>query len=196
MILSGKASQIFGLRTIAIFEAFKGLVVLIAGLALLHYMHRDLAQFAADLVRKLHLNPAGRLPRFFEDAVERVPDAQVSTLALGAFLYSIVRFIEAYGLWRNRGWAEWFALVSCGVYLPVEAFEFLKTPSASTAALFAVNAAVVLFLWFLLASRSTKSGNSDPQQFGGKGGSAAVSQNLLANPTSSQSSSRVEGFRK
>jgi uncharacterized membrane protein (DUF2068 family) len=153
MILSGRLSQILGLRTIAVFEALKGILVLIVGLALLRYIHRDLEQFAEDLVRNLHLNPASRIPQWFASAAGRVPDTQISTLITAAIIYAIVRFIEAYGLWRNRSWAEWFALVSCGVYLPVELFEFAKGPSAAKGALFLLNAAVVVFLWILLSNR-------------------------------------------
>ena len=33
-------------------------------------------------------------------------------MAGGAATYSIIRFVEAYGLWRDEDWAEWFALIS------------------------------------------------------------------------------------
>lgn len=34
-----------------------------------------------------------------------------------------MRFVEAYGLWRERRWANWLAAISEGIYLPVEIYE-------------------------------------------------------------------------
>ena len=41
-------------------------------------------------------------------------------------MYGTVRFIEAYGLWRERRWAEWLAAGSGGLYLPVELYEMAR----------------------------------------------------------------------
>src|SRR6185436_7491257 len=110
------------LRFIAAFEGLKGVLVLAVGFALLGYIHSDLESFCEDLVRNLHLNPARGLPRIFIQSAGRVPDSQMHFLVVGAALYAAVRFVEAVGLWHDRAWAEWFALVSCGVYLPVEIY--------------------------------------------------------------------------
>ena len=50
-------------------------------------------------------------------------DARLWLLAAAATAYALVRGVEAYGLWFERRWAEWFALVSAGLYVPVEIFE-------------------------------------------------------------------------
>ena len=50
-----------GVRGIAIIEAIKGLLVLLVGFGLLSLAHRDVEQFAAELVRHAHLNPASHL---------------------------------------------------------------------------------------------------------------------------------------
>jgi uncharacterized membrane protein (DUF2068 family) len=48
----------------------------------------------------------------FIDAAASFTDARVWLLATLAFAYGLVRLVEAYGLWRGRRWAEWFAAVS------------------------------------------------------------------------------------
>ena len=40
-----------------------------------------------------------------------------------ALTYSAIRFTEAYGLWRERRWAEWLSAVSGAIYLPFEIYE-------------------------------------------------------------------------
>jgi uncharacterized membrane protein (DUF2068 family) len=38
----------------------------------------------------------------------------------------LIRFVEAYGLWHTRAWAEWFAIISGAAYLPWEILEVAK----------------------------------------------------------------------
>ena len=141
-----------GLTVVALFEAFKGLIVLVAGCALLSFIHQDLQQAAERIVRHLHLNPASRIPRIFEKAAERANDSQILLLALGAAFYSTMRFVEAYGLWKNRRWAEWFALISSGIFLPVEVVEMIRRLNMVRFGLFAINVGIVLYLAHALYS--------------------------------------------
>jgi|SRR4051812_40841522 uncharacterized membrane protein (DUF2068 family) len=143
-----------GLCVVAIFEALKGSLVLIVGFALLSFIHQDLERVAEKIVKHLHLNPASRIPRIFEALAERTTDTQLILLAFGALLYSTMRFIEAYGLWRNRIWAEWFALITSGMFLPVEIFEMLRKATPVKFLILAGNTAVVLYLIYALRSSS------------------------------------------
>jgi uncharacterized membrane protein (DUF2068 family) len=114
------------------------------------YNGRTNAQHAVDdLVRHLHLNPARSHPRIFEQIATQVTDRQLKWLACGALIYAAFRFAEAWGLWRQRRWAEWLALVSGGVYIPFELYEFLRTFHWAAGAVLMVN----LFIVAVLANR-------------------------------------------
>jgi uncharacterized membrane protein (DUF2068 family) len=139
-----------GVRAIALFEAAKGALVLLAGLGLLALVHRDVQAFAERLVRVSHLDPASRYPRIFIDAASRVTDARLWLLAGAATAYALVRGVEAYGLWFERRWAEWFALVSAGLYVPVEVYELLHHASWAKATLLMTNVLVVAYLAYAL----------------------------------------------
>lgn len=138
-----------GVRAVAVFEAAKGLLVLVAGFGLASLVHRDAQHAAETVVRHLHLNPARHYPRVFIQAAGRVSSSRLWMLAGGAFAYSLVRFVEAYGLWRLRPWAEWFAIVSGGLYLPVEAYELARHPTPLKAAILLGNLAVVAYLLYV-----------------------------------------------
>ena len=135
-----------GIRAVAVFEAAKGTVVIVAGLGLLSLLHRDAQHAAETIVRHLHLNPARHYPRVFIEAAARTTNSRLWLLAGGAFAYSAVRFIEAYGLWRLRPWAEWFAILSGGLYLPVEIYELVRHPTPVKAAVMIGNAVIVGYL--------------------------------------------------
>jgi uncharacterized membrane protein (DUF2068 family) len=139
-----------GLRIVSIFEATKGLLVLLTGFGLLAYIHKDLHLAAEQLVRHFHLNPASRYPRIFLDLADHVTDGQLWLMALFALLYAVVRFVEAYGLWRQRHWAEWFGLLMGGIYIPLELVEIMRRVTWPRSILLIVNVGIVSYLYFIL----------------------------------------------
>jgi uncharacterized membrane protein (DUF2068 family) len=144
--MTGSEPKKEGLHIVAIFEATKGLIILLVGFGLLRYVHRDLHLAAEQLVRHFHLNPASQYPGIFLDLLDHVTDAQLWLLALSALAYAVVRFVEAYGLWQKRRWAEWFGLLTGGIYVPIELFEIAHGVTWPKAVLLAVNAGIVAYL--------------------------------------------------
>ena len=150
------------MRAIAIFEGAKGAVVLLAGLGVLSFIHHDLQHAADEIVRHMHLNPASHYPQIFLHAAARTDDARILLLAAGAAAYSAVRFIEAYGLWHARPWAELFAAASGAIYMPFEVFQWLRDEHWHAAVAFFLNLAVVWFMIYALYRRKrlTTPGNA------------------------------------
>ena len=140
----------------AVFEFAKGLLVLLAGMGLLALIHRDAQLVAERIVFHFHMNPAHRYPRIFIHTAADLNDARLWWLSIAALIYSTVRFVEAYGLWHERAWAEWFAIISAGLYLPVEIYEFWEKPNAVRGLVFMVNLGIVLYLAWLLAVNHRK----------------------------------------
>ncbi len=73
-------------------------------------------------------------------------DGQLWAIALSALLYALARFVEAYGLWHDRRWAEWFGLLTGGVYIPFELFEIARGVTWPKTVLLIANAGVVGYL--------------------------------------------------
>src|SRR5262249_31765071 len=108
--------------------------------------HRGAQNVAEEIVGRLHLNLARRHPRILLDALNHLDDGKLRKLALAALLYAAMRFAEAYGLWRKRRWAEWFAILSGGIYLPVEVWELAKHPTTIKGGILGINAVIVVYL--------------------------------------------------
>lgn len=134
------------LRTVALFEAGKGVVVLLAGFGLLSLIHHDVQRSAERLLAHAHLNPASRYPGIFIDLARQLTDARLALMAVGAAAYSLVRFVEAYGLWHARLWAAWFAALSGGIYIPFELFELYERLTWISAGALVLNSAVVVVM--------------------------------------------------
>jgi uncharacterized membrane protein (DUF2068 family) len=139
-----------GLHIVALFEGAKGLLVLVAGFGLLSFIHRDLHEAALRLVKHIHLNPASHYPRIFLDLSERVDDTQLWGMAMAAAMYSVVRMVEAVGLWLRKAWAEWFAVLTGGIYIPIEILEVSRRASWPRVTVLAVNLGVVSYLLYVL----------------------------------------------
>lgn len=137
-------------RTVALLEAAKGILVILTGFGALSLIHHDVQQFAERLVGHLHLNPAKHFPQIFIEAAAHLTDARLWTLAGFAAAYGLVRLVEAYGLWHGRRWAEWFATVSGAIYVPFEFYELLHKVSWLSLAVLVVNLLVVGLMVFAL----------------------------------------------
>ena len=139
-----------GIRIVAAFEAAKGCLVLLAGFGLLALVHHDAQAMAEQLVRRFHLNPASHYPRIFIDAAGAVTNSRLWLLASTALGYAAARIIEAYGLWRERRWAEWFAVATGAIYLPIEVYELFHRVTWAKVSLLVVNIAIVAYMSYAL----------------------------------------------
>jgi uncharacterized membrane protein (DUF2068 family) len=141
------------IRWVAGFEAFKGVLVLVAASGLLSLMHKDVVAVAMNLVEHTHLNPASKVPQVFLEAARHIQDTRLVTLALGAAAYSAVRLVEAYGLYTDRVWAEVLAAGSGAIYLPFELSALVRHATVLHAGLLLANAAVVAVMVRALLQR-------------------------------------------
>ncbi|MEO8156879.1 MAG: DUF2127 domain-containing protein [Betaproteobacteria bacterium] len=149
--MNKSANWSIGLRAVAVYEAAKGTLVLVAGFGLLSLVHQDVQYFAGQLVAHLHLNPAKGYPRIFLDAAASVTNARLWMLAGFALVYAAVRWIEAYGLWLGRRWAEWFAAASGAIYVPAELYELAQGLNWMKMLLLTVNVCIVAYMIHVLS---------------------------------------------
>jgi uncharacterized membrane protein (DUF2068 family) len=143
-----------GLRAVALFEAFKGTLALLAAFGLLAMIPPGARHAAVELVGRLHLNPGKSYPSVFVRLIENAANAQLWLIACLVVVYAAVRFAEAYGLWRSRPWAEWLAAVSGGIYVPFELYELYLGVSAIKIGALALNVSIVAYMIYLLRRRS------------------------------------------
>lgn len=145
-----------GLRVVAFFEGAKGLLVLLAGFELLSFIHKDIHEAAVRLVEHLDLNPASHYPRIFLDLINKINDTNLWSMAIAAAMYSLMRMVEAVGLWLRKSWAEWFAVLTGGMYIPVEIFEVVHRTTWPRITVLLVNLGVVSYLLLVMFRNDEK----------------------------------------
>jgi uncharacterized membrane protein (DUF2068 family) len=138
------------LRLVASFEFIKGIFVLLIGMSAILLVHKDAWVIAESLLALLHISTDRHSAQLFLDFADNLTDARLWAAAQLAFAYSALRFAEAYGLWKQRTWAEWIAFGSGTLLLPLEIRELLRGITALRSVVFVANVGIVLYMLFLL----------------------------------------------
>jgi uncharacterized membrane protein (DUF2068 family) len=138
------------LRLVASFEFIKGAFVLLIGLSALLLVHKDAWVIAESVLALLHISTDRRSAQLFLDFADRVTDARLWTAVQLACAYSVLHLAEAYGLWKQRIWAEWVAFVSGTLLLPIEIRSLTRGITVLRSTVFLVNLVIILYMLFVL----------------------------------------------
>ena len=153
------------LRAVAGLEFFKGVFVVLMGVSALALVHKDTWLIAESLLSLLHISTDRRPAQIFLDFADSITDARLWAAARIAFAYAALRFTEAYGLWKERTWAEWVAFVSGTLLLPLEIRELFRGITFWRCALLIGNLAIISYmLYVILENRRERQRAQSPLQ--------------------------------
>src|SRR5580692_6256831 len=138
------------LRAVASFEFTKGIFVLVVGIVAILLVHKDAWVIAESLLALLHISTDRRSAQLFLDFADNLTDARLWMAAQLAFVYSALRFAEAYGLWKQRTWGEWIAFGSGALFLPLEIRALMRGATILRFGVLAINLGIVAYMFFLL----------------------------------------------
>jgi len=132
-----------GLHLIALFEASKGLLAILAATGLEILGPLPLHEGVNALIRRFNLDPEhGALPSLLKMIS---PDA-VHMAAAGIFAYGLLHLVEAWGLWRAKAWASWLGCLTAALYLPFDVFAIMRHPGWASWSVLVINLLVVAVL--------------------------------------------------
>jgi uncharacterized membrane protein (DUF2068 family) len=149
-------AHIKGVRTVATVEFAKGFVVVLAGLGIFSMRHKDIWGVAESFLEFVHANPHHHFAGVFIDLVYRISDVRLWKIVVVAVVYAILRFVEAYGLWYIRAWAEWMTILSGSIYIPFEVADLLRRPDWIRLLIIAINVGIVLYILMLRLEAAKK----------------------------------------
>jgi len=134
------------LRIVAILEIAKGTATLLLATGLLSMAPGVLQTILLDAIARLRWLPDMGLPEKIE-MVTHGFDQHRLAFAILVSLYILIRYVEAYGLWKGRNWARWLALAGVTIYLPLEIHEILLHQHWGAIAVFIFNLIIIWLLW-------------------------------------------------
>jgi uncharacterized membrane protein (DUF2068 family) len=148
--------HIKGVRTVATVELAKGIIVVLAGLGVLSMRHKDIWGVTESFLEFFRLNPHHHFVGVFIVLMHRLGDVRLWKIATVASIYVILRFVEAYGLWHIRPWAEWLAFASGAIYIPFEAADLWRRLTWFRVLVIVVNVGIVLYMLMLRLEAARK----------------------------------------
>jgi uncharacterized membrane protein (DUF2068 family) len=138
-----------GLRTVALVETLKGGLALVGAFVFIRMLRHDVdfQEAAEHILFRFHINPSHhRWSQQVLHAADKISDTSIAMVLGLAIAYSTLRFIEGYGLWKQRAWAEWLAIISGCLYLPFEVYEIIRRPNGFHWIILGINIVVVLYI--------------------------------------------------
>jgi len=139
-----------GLRLIAAFKLFKGLVLFAVGIGAVKLLHKDVAfevERWADLFR---VDPNNHYIHHLLERFSILDDRKLKELGVGTFFYSALLLTEGTGLLLAKRWAEYFTIIATSSFIPLEVYELAKRVSPAKAVVLLLNIAVVVYLGIAL----------------------------------------------
>ncbi|HET6425535.1 MAG TPA: DUF2127 domain-containing protein [Planctomycetaceae bacterium] len=140
-------------KLVAIYEGGKAVGMVVIGLGCLSLVHRDVHEVAVRSLELLRFNPASHYPRLFLQATTGLTDGWLRVLGGAMLADAVLRFAEAWGLWNQRRWAEWLAVISGSLYFPFEIYELARGFTGLKFSVLLFNIVIVAYMGWALYRR-------------------------------------------
>jgi uncharacterized membrane protein (DUF2068 family) len=147
---AGRARVSGGVRLIAVFKLFKGLVLLAVGIGALKLLHKDVASEVERWADLFRVDPHNRFIHHFLEKFANVNPKKLRELSVGTFFYSAMLLTEGTGLLLGQRWAEYFTIIATASFIPLEVYEVYRRLDVARVVLLLINIAVVVYLVFEL----------------------------------------------
>lgn len=134
------------LLLIGLFKLLKGVLLVIVAIGALRLLHKDVAEVVAHWVDVLRVDPDNR---FIHKVIVRsfgIDAKQLKEISAGTFFYAGILLTEGIGLLMRKHWAEYFTIISTGVFIPLEIYEIFHHFTWIKILVMAVNVAIVWYL--------------------------------------------------
>lgn len=136
-----------GLRLIIIERAVAGTLLLLLGLGLFSLIRRDVEQVVRAAAHALNLDVEGGLVTFALARTGMISPSVIVQASIGSLLVGVLDLVQAYGLYRQRKWAEYLTAVAVGIFIPFEVYSLIGKVTLLKVVVLAVN---ILIVWYLL----------------------------------------------
>jgi uncharacterized membrane protein (DUF2068 family) len=128
-------------------------VLLALAFGALSFLHKDVAAEVEHWLDQLRIDPDNQFIGGLLSKLRLVHSKELKELsALGAG-YAALFLTEGTGLLFRKRWAEWLTIVATSSLMPIELYELIKEFTGVRLLALLINAAVVLYLIYLVRQK-------------------------------------------
>ena len=141
------------LLLIGLFKLFKALLLIAIGIGAIRLLHKDVAAAVNHWTQVLHVDPENHYIHRILVRLLRVTPRQLKELSAGTFLYAGLFATEGIGLLLHKRWAEYFTIITTGLFIPLEVYELVRHFTVAKMAVLVINVLIVAYLVNRVRSR-------------------------------------------
>ena len=141
-----KKESAIGILLIGLFKLVKGVALVAVGIGALKLIHKDIAEVVEHWVEILRVDPDNEFIHRIAVKLFAITPKQLKELSAGTFFYAALLLTEGIGLLMRKHWAEYFTVITTGVFIPLELYELAKHFTSIKVVVLAVNVAIVWYL--------------------------------------------------
>jgi uncharacterized membrane protein (DUF2068 family) len=149
-----------GIRLIAYFKFFKGILLCISGFGLPKLMHKVPAEVIMQWINALHVDPDNRHIHNLLLRASIVSERQLKELGIGSFMYAGLLLTEGSALLLQKRWAKFFTVIITASFIPLEIWELMARFTVVRTVVIFGNLAIVWYLILKIRHEKTKPINS------------------------------------
>ena len=142
------------LFAIAVFKWIKGAALLALTFGAISMFGKDIGEVVGHWLDLARIDPENKYATMLLQRVDLVGPHQLKELTLVTGLYAAMFLVEGTGLALRQRWAEYFTLVTTGLFIPLEIYELCQHATVIRASLLIVNLGVLIFLFRLVRQKA------------------------------------------
>lgn len=141
------------LLVIAIFKFVKGALLMALAFSALSLLHKDVASHVEYWLDQIRIDVDNKFIGGLLSKLQLIHTKELKEIsALGAG-YAGLFLTEGTGLLFRKRWAEWLTIVATSSLMPIEVYELVEKFTALRLFALLINAAVVLYLIYLVRQK-------------------------------------------
>jgi uncharacterized membrane protein (DUF2068 family) len=141
------------LLVIAIFKFVKGVLILALAFGALTLLHKDVASEVEHWIDQLRIDPDNKFIGVLLTKLQLVHTKELKEISALGTGYAALFLTEGTGLLFRKRWAEWLTIVATSSLMPIEVYELVEKFTAVRLLALLINAAVVLYLIYLVRQK-------------------------------------------
>ncbi len=138
------------LRVIAIYKFVKCAGLIIVACVVFGFTHAPFLDQVARMVDHLPIQIGRRVLQHWMDQLAGVTPNHFIVAGVAACIYAALFFVEGFGLWTGKRWAEYLTTIATASLVPFEVYELVHHATWTKAVVLIGNVAIVIYLIYLL----------------------------------------------
>lgn len=134
------------LKIIIVEKSIKGIILLLLSISVFPIFSDEFISFLEGIATRSHFLSNAQIFMRFLLRAEEVLDKKLFTFSLFFLVWGAIEIIESIGLAKKRRWAEYLAVVTTGVFIPVELYTVITQFTPEKSGLLLLNSVFVVYL--------------------------------------------------